>query len=115
VNDEMQVTGVQWAPGLAGLVFVALGVAAYAGVAKPFIRTLWPRPTLAFGLLWLGLGGALVGFGWPALANAWGVLAVGLPALACWVIGLLSFGWMPQALQPRWFREWTDWEKGLQR
>jgi hypothetical protein len=109
----MQVTGVQWVPAIASLVFVAFGVAAYVGVARAWIRTLWPTPTLAFGLLWFGLGGALVGFGWPAMSTALGSLLIGLPALACWAIGLLSFFWMPQVLKPKWFREWTEWEKGL--
>lgn len=98
-------SSIQWGPVVAGAVLLAVGAAAYAGVAADWWRTLWPRPTVGFGLWWWGLGAMLVGFGWAGLSTAAGALLLGMPALLCWLVGLASFVWMPRALQPGWYRD----------
>lgn len=100
--------GIQWGPVVGGLVLLAVGGFAYSGVARQSWGFIWTRRTLGFGLLWWGLAGVLLGLGWPALDTAAGSLLIGLPALVCWLIGLLSFFWMPRVLQPRWYRDYRQ-------
>lgn len=101
----MDETGVLWVPAVSGLVFVAIGLAAYRGVAKPFLLSLWPSTTLAFGLLWGGLASVLTGLGWSVLHHPVGALLLGVPILAGWALLLASFVWLPRGLQPAWYRE----------
>lgn len=98
-------TEVPWGTLIGAVVFVGVGTAAYAGVARDWVRTLWPTPRLAFAMLWLGLGGLLVAVGTPRLQEPVWALLLGLPAALLWVIGIVSLFRMPRFLQPRWYRD----------
>lgn len=99
---------------LGGAVFLAVGLAAYAGYAKPRVVTMWPKPTLGFGSAWLGAAGILM---FPtAVANeTWKIPAfiVGLFGGLCFVVAMLSFFWLPRRLLPRWYLEWVDGGRSL--
>jgi hypothetical protein len=94
---------------LCALVFLALGLANYAGYGK-FIATAYIlSPFVILALAWLGGGGLLVLVGaWLAslgtVGTVVGVLVAALGALA-WVVGVVGLFWMPPRLRPRWMRD----------
>lgn len=101
-------TEIPWGSVAAAVVFTGVGGASYAGVARDYLRTLWPTPRLAFAMLWLGLGGLLVALGGPSMEEPVWALLLGVPAVVLWVVGLVSLFWMPRFLQPRWYRDSSE-------
>ena len=99
-----------WPVAAAGFLLLLVGAAAYAGFGKPIIVTMWPKPYLAFGLAWLGLSGILMSIGGTLIDAGQEVpgVVLSLLALACFVLGLLSFFWLPRQLTPGWYRTWVD-------
>ncbi len=102
---RMSDLGILWAAAFGGLLLTVVGLAAYGGRFRSMWLRLWPRTTLAFGMLWLGVAGILLGLGNPVMDQPWAVAVIGVPAVVCGVIGILSILWMPRSLQPQWFRD----------
>lgn len=94
----------------AGL-FLAFGIAHYAGFAKLLADAFVFSPYLGLATGWLG-GGALLMIVAARVIPADGPLALTLLGLAlgfvaaiAWVVGLVGIFWIPQRLRPRWLRE----------
>ena len=98
--------GILWVPVVGGIVMVVVGGLAYAGVGwiRPIVLGGFSLPTLMFGALWLGICSLVFGLGNPILDEPWALVALGVPAVLCGVIGILSILWMPRSLQPQWYR-----------
>lgn len=92
------------------LVFLALGLANYAGFGR-FIATAYIlSPYVILALAWLG-GGALlvvVGVWLLGLGSTAGDVAgivVAVAGILSWVVGIVGLFWLPTRLRPRWMRE----------
>jgi hypothetical protein len=95
---------------LCGIVFLLLGVAHYAGYAKPLAFASIFSPYLLLGVAWLGAA-ALLGSLGLLLSDAGLEMAaalVALPAMVCFGIALLSIVWLPRRLRPRWLQGWIE-------
>lgn len=98
--------GILWVLVVVGVILAVGGGLAYAGVSwiRPIVLGGFSLPTLMFGMLWLGIGSLILGLGNPVLDEPWGLVVLGIPALVCGGLGLLSLVWLPRALQPQWYR-----------
>lgn len=102
-------------PGLAvvvacATVFLALGLANYAGYGRSIATAYILSPFVALALAWLGGGTLLVvsGLWLTGLgATVWDAvgLAVAVLGLVSWAVGIVGLFWMPTRLRPRWMRD----------
>jgi hypothetical protein len=93
-----------------GLLFLAIGLAHYAGYAKPLAFRGLFGPYLPLGMAWFGAAAVLSSVGLMMSNAGYDIAAalVQLAALACFAIALLSIVWLPRRLRPRWLQEWID-------
>jgi hypothetical protein len=85
------------------------GSGPYLGYAKPIVATGFPTPYL-FGVAWLGLSAVASAVSLTLLSAGLEFLGLllGLVAIGCFALTLVSFCWLPRSLQPAWFRGWVD-------
>lgn len=90
---------------IVGIVFIAAGIAAYAGVWRRWVlrsRRPWVQGTgfasLALGLAVLSIAAA------AAFESTLGDLPL-VPGIALIVLAMVMIARMPEALAPRWFRD----------
>ena len=99
-----------WVAAVAGLLLGLVGLGAYLGYAKPIVATGFPTPYLFFGVAWLGLSGVASALAVTLSSAGLEILGLllGLVAIGCFALTLVSFFWFPRRLQPAWFRGWVD-------
>lgn len=91
---------------LSGLFFGALGILAYTGVWKGWIRVVRGfGSTIGFACLWVGLA-FLAGVLASAVDGTSAVASTILFVVAAILLGITVVGlfWLPQFLLPRWYR-----------
>ena len=95
---------------LCGVLLLALGLAHYAGYAKPLAFTGLFGPYLPLGMAWMGAAALLSGIALLLSHAGSGVAAalVMLPAWVCYIITMLSIVWLPRRLRPRWLQGWIE-------
>ncbi|MDQ1292843.1 MAG: hypothetical protein QG608_724 [Actinomycetota bacterium] len=93
-----------------GAVFLALGLAHYAGFTKPVAFGGPFGPYLGLGITWMGGGTILSGLGLILSEKVHPVFALLLcpPGALGFVIGVVSIVWIPRFLRPAWLRDWVD-------
>lgn len=88
-----------------GVVFVVLGVLAYSGRWKGWIRTARGFGTfMGFAWLYLGLALLVAGMAITLPAPAWLVAVLLGVAAMLLLVAIVGFWWLPSFLQPAWFR-----------
>lgn len=96
--------------GVCALVFLAVGLANYAGYGRFIATSYLVSPFVILAAAWLG-GGTLLVLGAVWLlglgSGAGEVLGFVLAAagLLAWVVGLVGIFWLPVRLRPRWMRD----------
>jgi hypothetical protein len=92
---------------LAAACFVALGVLAYAGIWRGWMRVARGFGTyIGFSLLFIGLALVLAAIAVSVAGASRGAFfaLLGVAALPM-IVAIVGFWWMPEFLQPRWFRQ----------
>lgn len=94
---------------LIGLIFVAMGVLAYTGRWKGWIR--FRRgfgSTIGFAWLWIGIAFTVASVALAVSSLRPLFFALTAVAAACLAIAVVAMFWLPRALLPSWYLELRD-------